>query len=379
MKHWTKLLCAVLTVSLLLLTLLVPASAATFENEEEVFEYLTTEMNLNNAAACGVMANIDQESGFRPTAGTWSSYGLCQWSGTRADALRSYCSRNGYNVDTVQGQMHFLQYDLEHDDTTGTLNYLRSVPNTDQGAYDAAYYFCYNFERPSNKASRSAYRGDLARNTYWPEYGGRAPKQAETLVPDANGNWYAYLGDTFLSDYIGFITNAAGTWRVEYGKVIFGITSVLNGIAKGIDGWWYVENGKINYNFTGIRANQAGSWRIEKGKVNFGCNEVVWDGAEWRYCRNGKVDYNYSGVAPNAAGWWRMENGKVNFGYHGLAPNDAGWWYLKNGKVDFGFTGLCTNFAGTWYVRDGKVRFDRSGTYRINGRTVQLSGGKVVG
>ena len=38
------------------------------------------------------------------------------------------------------------------------------------GAYDAAYYFCYNFEIPASRAKRSVERGNIAKNTYWVKY-----------------------------------------------------------------------------------------------------------------------------------------------------------------------------------------------------------------
>ena len=48
--------------------------------------------------------------------------------------------------------------------------YISAVDNTADGAYDAGYYFCYHFEVPANRASRSVTRGNSARDTYWPKY-----------------------------------------------------------------------------------------------------------------------------------------------------------------------------------------------------------------
>ena len=44
------------------------------------------------------------------------------------------------------------------------------MPDSAKGAYDAAYHFCYYYERPANKAASSASRGELARDTYYPKY-----------------------------------------------------------------------------------------------------------------------------------------------------------------------------------------------------------------
>ena len=42
-----------------------------------------------------------------------------------------------------------------------------NVPNTSQGAYDAAYYWCVHFEVPDHTAERAAQRGNLAMNEYF--------------------------------------------------------------------------------------------------------------------------------------------------------------------------------------------------------------------
>ena len=39
-----------------------------------VYNFLVTELNLTPAAACGIMANIEHESSFNPTAKTGRSY-----------------------------------------------------------------------------------------------------------------------------------------------------------------------------------------------------------------------------------------------------------------------------------------------------------------
>lgn len=139
-----------------------------YSNEEKCYIFLTREMGLNTAAACGILANLKKESSFNPTAGS-SYYGLVQWGGGRKSNLQSFCSKNGYSYSTLEGQLNFLEYELKNS-YPSILEYLQSVPNTSKGAYDAAYHFCYYYERPSNKASKSASRGELARDTYFAKY-----------------------------------------------------------------------------------------------------------------------------------------------------------------------------------------------------------------
>ena len=117
------------------------------------------------------MANIKAESSFRPTAlsSGGGSYGICQWTGSRRTRLQNYCANRGLDYTTLTAQLQFLEYELENY-YPKVMNYIRAVDNTAQGAYDAGYYFCYHFEAPSNRASRSVTRGNSARDTYWPRY-----------------------------------------------------------------------------------------------------------------------------------------------------------------------------------------------------------------
>lgn len=153
----------------------VAYSASNEEVKEEVYKFLTEKIGMNNAAACGVMANIQCESSFRPTAvgdgGT--SFGLCQWHASRYSMLKNYCYAYGYDYTSVEGQMNYLKYELENSYRT-VLSTMKSVPNTSDGAYYAGYYWCVKFEIPANKETVGVTRGNLASNAYWPIYGYRS-------------------------------------------------------------------------------------------------------------------------------------------------------------------------------------------------------------
>ena len=143
----------------------------TGSNEEIIYKFLTKVMGYNTAAACGVMANIKYESGYRPTAGgdNGTSYGIVQWHAGRKTRLIDWCGSNGHDYKTLEGQLYFLQYELKNR-YPAVHKRLLAVSNTEQGAYDAGYDFCYTFEAPSNRASRSVTRGNYARDTLWKRY-----------------------------------------------------------------------------------------------------------------------------------------------------------------------------------------------------------------
>lgn len=141
------------------------------QNEKSCFQFLTGTMGLNAAAACGVLSNINSESSFNTGAigdhGT--SYGICQWHNSRKTAVQNYCKSHGYSIDSLQGQLEYMYIELQQS-YGSTLSHLRGVPNTAEGAYSAASYWCIHFEVPADRYNVAVSRGNTAKNTYWPRY-----------------------------------------------------------------------------------------------------------------------------------------------------------------------------------------------------------------
>lgn len=142
-----------------------------YSTEQLCYLFLIQVMGYNTAAAAGVLANINYESGFKTAingdGGT--SYGLCQWHASRKTRLINYCSEHGVSADSLVGQLAYLKYELENFYPL-VHRYLKGVSNTAEGAYDAAYFFCYNFENPASRDSKSVTRGQSAQKTYFPRY-----------------------------------------------------------------------------------------------------------------------------------------------------------------------------------------------------------------
>ena len=142
-----------------------------YSNEQLIYMFLTQRMNLNSAAACGILSNIYSESGFRPTVynPNGGSYGICQWTAGRYTKLKNWCGEHGYDYTTLTGQLYYLDYELKNE-YPKVLSYMREVENTADGAYDAGYYWCYYYEVPASRSSGSVKRGNAAKTTYWPKY-----------------------------------------------------------------------------------------------------------------------------------------------------------------------------------------------------------------
>ncbi len=183
--RWGKRALSVILSICLVISIYVPASAKETEaatavktvtdnnNEPLIYSFLTEEMGFNSAAACGILANVYRECRFNEKAegANGLSYGICQWYNGNYERLVTYCEENGYDYRTLAAQLYFLKYDLQNR-FSKLLNKLLSAPDTAEGAYQAAYDFCYNYERPKNYESASESRGELSRDTFWPVYQG---------------------------------------------------------------------------------------------------------------------------------------------------------------------------------------------------------------
>ena len=138
--------------------------------EKTIYRFMTEKMGLNTAAACGILANVERECDFRIHLTSYDGgYGIVQWTGSRNRNLKNWCKKNGYDYQSLEGQLRFLEYELEGG-YSKILKKLRKIENSPAGAYEAAYYFCYNFEIPANRTQNSVRRGNIAKNTYWKKY-----------------------------------------------------------------------------------------------------------------------------------------------------------------------------------------------------------------
>ena len=143
------------------------------EGADGMFQFLTGTLGFNAAVACGIMANAKAESGIEPDIdeiGGGGGYGYFQWTGPRKTDLINWCGSNGYDYHTGEGQLRYLEHEFQ---TTcaGVKSKLLTCDNSASGAYNAAYIFCTYYEMPADTAGQAAYRGRLAQNEFWPQYG----------------------------------------------------------------------------------------------------------------------------------------------------------------------------------------------------------------
>ena len=140
--------------------------------EDELLEYawyLMDALDINLAAAAGILVNIQFESGFDPNklGDDGAAYGICQWRGDRLDQMVEFCDEYGYDPITMEGQLAFLVHDLQ-ENYIYPYDLVRLVSNTPDGATDAAFFFCAYYEVPSDPDAESADRLEYCDNLFYP-------------------------------------------------------------------------------------------------------------------------------------------------------------------------------------------------------------------
>lgn len=334
------------------------------ENREEIYNFMKEKMGFNTAAACGVLANIQSESSFRPTASMidtngLTSYGLCQWNGSRFEALKTYCAQNGYDYQTVNGQLYYLKYELQHSEASACAK-VKNVPNTQEGAYQAGYNWARYFERCSSVYFES--RAVLARDTYWPMYGSHEVRTKYTITYELDGgdnnennpgSYYDTTGTITLKDPVkkGYIF---GGWFLDdtYKKQIKTIS--------GADNTNYIIYAKwteIHYNIA-FSGNGADSGTVKSLKQ---CEyDAVYTLPANKFKRKG---YEFDG-------WNTKKNGN---GTAYANKENVGNLTTKDGKTVTLYAQWRLQGYDISYVLKGGIQNSKNPTvYYINSKTIKL-------
>ena len=88
---------------------------STYGNEAKTYFYLR-DLGWTHNGTCGVMGNINQESGFRTNAVSFDGYGslgICQWTFGRRTNLENWLKSHSFAVDSLEGQCKFLDYEIK--------------------------------------------------------------------------------------------------------------------------------------------------------------------------------------------------------------------------------------------------------------------------
>lgn len=275
------------------------------ENRDKIYKFMKEEMGFNTAAACGVVANIQCESSFRPSASVIDtnglpSYGICQWNGPRFEALKSFCAARGYDYTSLEGQLYYLKYELSGSEARAC-GLVKNVENTAQGAYTAGYNWARYFERCASVWHES--RGNLARDTYWPMYGETTTKKKKYSIKyhlnggenhDDNPNtYYNTSGTITLKDptlqgysFAGWYTDSSMTKK---------ITTIASGSEGNLELYAKWNANKYTIKFYGNKATEGSMSDMKDCEY-----DCIYTLSKNQYKRTG---YKF-------AGWNTKKNGK---------------------------------------------------------------------
>lgn len=145
-------------------------------NEEKTLNFLLTS-GLTPQQAAGVMANIQQESGFRPSADNGTHYGIAQWDKVdRWPRVRSYIQSLGMDPNSIEGQLRGLVWEAKR---RGDWQKVRKQTTS----YTASEVWVRDFERPGNADQEVINRGRSAA-IFEQKYRNYVP-QVESATPQA--------------------------------------------------------------------------------------------------------------------------------------------------------------------------------------------------
>lgn len=337
-------------------------------NEATVYSFLVNKVGFNSAGACGVMANIQHESSFNPhaTGDNGTSYGICQWHNSRWTAMKNWCKANGYDSTTLTGQLNYLKFELSQNNSNylwngkTIYNKIKGVANSAQGAYDAGYYWCYYYEVPANKEKVSVTRGNLAKNSYWPEYGKSVAKPssvsdlkiggraADALRLNWNKNTTAegYIIEQYKNNAWTRIarigSNSTTTYRVENLKAFttykFRVRSFnFNGKNPQYSDFQYI-NGKTNPSSpTGVKigGRAADALRLNWNRNTNAEGYIIeqYKGGKWtriaRIGSNSTTTHRVENLGVSTTYKFRIRS----FGFDGNTPLYSAYTYI-NGKTN---------------------------------------------
>ncbi len=372
-----------------------------YRNEVAVYHYLIDTMKVNSGVASGILANIERESAFRTSASYkeangLTSYGICQWNGERLDALKAYA---GDDFTTLNGQLDYLYYELQHTEKSAWNN-IKIWSNSATGAYNTAYNWAKYFERCTS--SEFVTRANLAKNTYWPEYGsaGTSGSTSGSWVKDGDhwkykdssgnyvknkwvkskGEWYYIKPNGYMAanewaeDSIGWcFMDADGKitrskWRKSNGEWYYlkvnGYMAV-NDWEKDSEGWCRLgADGRI---VKGTWLKNNARWYYLKPNGYMAANEWAKDSGGWYWM-------NEDGIFISSV--WKKINGEWYFfkanGYMAAnewAKDSNGWMYMDaNGKIT---KNKWVKSGSYWYYLKANG-YMATGTVTINGKTYKF-------
>ena len=192
---------------------------------QTIWDFLTAK-GLKSQTVAAIMGNIFQESGYDPEAVNPSSgaYGICQWLGSRKDALANVAAQMGKPMSDINVQLTHLWNEL-----TGSES--ESLRLTDSAADldTATRVFCEEFERCGKEEAMNENRINAAREAFQKQ--GKGISTSGSYKPGgAAGS--SGSAQQFSSGFMGVLERKAAPLQNLYNQ-IFGVSGSSSGSPAG--------------------------------------------------------------------------------------------------------------------------------------------------
>jgi murein DD-endopeptidase MepM/ murein hydrolase activator NlpD/LAS superfamily LD-carboxypeptidase LdcB len=205
----------------------IKISEGELSNSKDIIDFLK-EKGLSDEQASGIAGNLFIESRFKTDAlgDNGTSFGLAQWHADRWDNLKEFVRDNDYDINSMNGQLEFLWYELKNK-YSSVLDELRKTYTP----ADSATVFASKYERPASK--NYSKRVQSAENLY-EKYTGKKIINKDTdalsneftsrndLPPDIQSaikDLEKELSTKITNNQLKLEFSQEGNWRVDAGSV----------------------------------------------------------------------------------------------------------------------------------------------------------------
>jgi hypothetical protein len=200
-----------------------PADFSGSSSAEKVMHYLMSQ-GLTGAQAAGIAGNLQQESGFNPSADNGSHHGIAQWDKqNRWPRVSAYISSIGMDLNTLEGQLVGLKWEAEQ---RGDWKQIQSAGSVQASALKWLERFEISGEKPGSPGFENRMtnaNGLLAKyGNYVPMGGGLVTtsgslKQYITGDP-SSPNYSSDHGGSNYHDHLAFKSNAVALKAFDFFK-----------------------------------------------------------------------------------------------------------------------------------------------------------------
>ena len=201
--------------------------------KKKVWLYLTGVMKCTPKLAAAIMGNMQQESGFRPSAISGDghgSVGLCQWTRERLTALKKCAAKLGKSHNDVDAQLVYFNQEIN----SGYKQLFKELMGMDN-LIEMTRKFCKKFERPLDSAANYKARFNYA-TSILKEFAGKdiklTPEEEESLKNLGGTSTGDGTSEEGSSGLFGIFDKVWGSTMGKIYDAIFG----SSGSADGGDG-----------------------------------------------------------------------------------------------------------------------------------------------